>query len=101
MGRIAPQLTPAAHKQPASAMEHVTVSAIRIADRAVISDIESAGHRVGPLGNRLYDVRPMLDEREQPAESIDMFSQALAYALARGLVEQAHQPWLVRIVARV
>lgn len=98
MGRIAPQLTPGVHKQPASALGAFHASAIRIADRAVIADIETNGVRVGPRGDRLYDVRPMLDQREHGPESVDMASEALAYALARGLVQQAGEPWLVRIV---
>lgn len=100
MGRIAPHLTPGAHKQPRSMVENLAASMARIADRAVIADIEAEAIRVGARGDRTYDVRPMLDEREQPPEHIDMFSEALAYALMRGLVTQGDQPWLVRIVAR-
>lgn len=100
MGRIAPHLTPAVHKQPRNALEHLAATMARIADRAVISDIETEAVRVGERGARTYDIRPMLDEREQPAENIDMFGEALAYAMARGLVTQGEQPWLVRIVAR-
>lgn len=100
MGRIAPHLTPGVHKQPRSMVDHLAATMARIADRAVITDIESEGVRVGDRGERTYDIRPMLDEREQPPENIDMFGEALGYALARGIVTQGEQPWLVRIVAR-
>lgn len=101
MGRvIAPHLTPRVHKQPASGLEHCAASAIRIADRAVLSDIETEGVRVGARSDRTYDVRPMLDERERGAESVDMASEAIAYALVRGLIQQAGEPWLVRVVAK-
>lgn len=95
MSLIAPQLTPRAHKQPV--MDHLVASALRIADRATVDDIKSFGARTE---GGAYDVRPMLDERERSGHSIDMASEALAYALARGLVTQGEQPWLVRIVAR-
>lgn len=76
-------------------------SMARIADRAVIADIETEGVRVGPLAERRYDIRPMLDEREHCPQDIDMASEALGYAVARGLVtfDDAAQPWLARIVA--
>lgn len=97
---IAPQFTPRAPRPQASAIEHCAATAIRIADRAVLTDIESEGVRVGARGERTYDVRPMLDERERGLESVDMASEALAYALVRGLIQQAEHPWLVRIVAQ-
>lgn len=90
------------HLQPPlrTALEALYTSSIRIADRAVITDIETEAIRVGPSSARTYDVRVLLDEREQPAELVDMYSEALAYALARGIVvrESEAQPWLVRIV---
>ena len=72
----------------------------RIADRAVICDIESEGVAEGPRHLRCYDIRPMLDAREHSHEVVDMFSEALAYAIARGLVlmDEA-RPGFVRIVA--
>lgn len=80
---MTPNTTPAAH---------------RIADAAVITDIETGATRCGP-GSSLYDTRPMLDANEHGPECIDMARQALDYAIARGLVHpSAEQPWLMRIV---
>lgn len=102
MPRIAPQLTPAKHRRPtANGLAHLATTMARIADRAVLIDIESYGVRVGDSHDRCYDVRPMLDQREHGAESVDMFSEALAYAITRGLVVPSEgAPWLVRIVGR-
>lgn len=60
--------------------------AFRIANAAVITDIETTAARVNGGTGRWYDIRPMLDPREQCSEFIDMNSQAIAYALAVGLV---------------
>jgi hypothetical protein len=81
-------------------MDAAVASAVRIADRAVICDIESEGVRIGAQSERRYDVRPMLDEREHSPEFIDMARESLAYAAARRLVLLDEQtPHLVRIVA--
>lgn len=75
-------------------------SAVRLADRAVISDIECGAVRDRGRPGRVYDVRPMLDEREQPSEWVDMAREALGYAAARGLVvAEPDAPHLLRIVA--
>lgn len=73
--------------------------AFRIANAAVISDIESEGVRQHDrTGGRWYDVRPMVDPHEHSPEVIDMNNEAIAYALAAGLItadlQHAH---LVRI----
>lgn len=102
MPRIAPQLTPAKHRRPAAKadLEHLAATMARIADRAVLTDIESEAVRVGAAHDRCYDVRPMLDKHEHSAESVDMFSEALAYAISRRLVVPSEgAPWLVRIVS--
>lgn len=64
----------------------LVAQAFRIANAAVISDIESEGNRITTISGRWYDVRPMLDPREHSSEVIDMFSEAIAYALAAGLI---------------
>lgn len=71
----------------------------RIADRAVICDIETECLVVcDETGRGWWDTRVMLDPHELCDESIDMNRQALDYALQRGLVhahpDHAH---LVRI----
>lgn len=77
-------------------------SAFHIAARAVVTDIESEGIRVGPQSDRRYDVRPMLDEREHSPELIDQAREALGFALAMRLVVQdEQQPHVLRIVARL
>jgi hypothetical protein len=82
-------------------MAELVRHATQIADRAVVADIETEAVHMASLPGRpsWWDVRPMLDEREHSPLCIDMATQALQYALMRGLVvrheEQAH---LVRIV---
>jgi hypothetical protein len=73
-------------------------TAASIADRAVVCDIESEAVHELEAGQRWYDIRPMLNEREHSPEFIDMNSEALAWAFARGLIEQhATRKHLVRI----
>ena len=78
----------------------MTAAAVRLANRAVVADIEC--HAVAadraPDGRRVWDIRPMLDPREQPPEFIDMAREAIDYALAAGLVQALPgQPHLVTI----
>lgn len=74
----------------------------RLADRAVICDIECEANAERDAAGRLwYDVRPMLDEREHSPELIDMAREAIDYALARGLIERhAQMQHMVRIAQR-
>lgn len=74
--------------------------AMQIANRAVIADIESEAVRVHDMpGGRWYDVRPMLDAREHPPESIDMANEALRYAQDCGLVRtHPEHEHLVRVL---
>lgn len=61
-------------------------SAFNLADQFVISDIEcNAVSQCDANGLRWYDVAAMVDPNEHAPESIDMASQALAYALGRNL----------------
>lgn len=72
----------------------------KLADRAVVSDIETEAITVtDEHGRRWYDTRPMLDPREMPDDFVEMIRQALVYAQQRGLTS-AHptQAHLVRIV---
>ena len=72
----------------------------RIADRAVLADIEcEAVAQRNDRGRIWYDTRPMLDPREQPDTFIDMTREALDYAMQRRLIEQHHErAHLVRIL---
>jgi hypothetical protein len=71
---------------------------LQIADRAVVSDIELSATCVPGESPRWYDTRPMLDDREHSSPIVDMNTQALDYALLRGLiVRHASQSHLVRI----
>ena len=74
--------------------------AFAIADAAVVSDVETNAIMVGGLsdGRRLYDVRPMLDPREQPPEVIDMAQQAVNYGLARGFLALTDTSGIVALV---
>lgn len=71
---------------------------LMLADRATVSDIECEGIPVEEDGQRWYDVRPMLDEHEHSAPVIDMATEALQYALMRGLIQRhPRMQHLVRI----
>lgn len=95
----APQLSPHRRRDPLPHFSNLIASMAAIADRAVIADIETEGVRVGQRKARCYDIRPMLDEREHSPQSIDMASEALAYAIARGIVAfDQGEPWLARVV---
>jgi hypothetical protein len=74
--------------------------AYQLADAWVIDDIESNAHGERDAdGQRWYDVRPMLDPREQPPQLIDMARLELEYASQRGLtVAHPHRGYLLRIV---
>lgn len=79
----------------------ITLLGFRLANRAVVSDIESEGYAVDIDGVRWWDIRPMFDVREHSPEVVDMSSEAMAYALASGLVQRhATQAHLVRINGR-
>lgn len=72
---------------------------LRIADRAVVSDVETMGVPVQHADGRWYDCRPMLDPREQPDSLVDMAREAIAWGLQRGLlVAHAYVPGLYRVV---
>lgn len=93
---VAPSTTARAMKPEAlAAMQQ------RIADTAVVADIESNAFSVTVDQERWCDLRPMLDEREVSPECIDMTREALAYGIARGLLRQhpAHEH-LVQVLRR-
>ena len=73
--------------------------AVRIADRAVVADIQSFGVAVRSGGLRAWDCRPMVDAREHCEEVVDMAREAIVYAVARGLavVDDPAQPYVLRI----
>lgn len=101
MRLVAPHLKPRAHRQPAQWLDGLAALQRRIADRAATEYITSEACAVGPRGDALYDVRPMLDLRERSGTGADVAAEVLAYALIRGLVEQSEeQPWLMRVIAR-
>jgi hypothetical protein len=62
-----------------------------IADAAVVADIQTNAAAAGRAadGRTIYDLRPLLDPREQPDEVIDMVEQSLCYAWQRGLLQAA------------
>lgn len=71
---------------------------LMLADQATVSDIECGAVAIESGGERWYDVRPMLDEREHSLPVVDMATEALQYALMRGLVHRhPGMPHLVRI----
>ncbi len=78
---------------------HLVAQAFHLANRAVISDIETEAVRVRHGGETWWDTRPMVDPKEHAPQSIDMAQQAIDYALAAGLaVRHQFEPHLLRIV---
>lgn len=77
----------------------LAASAVRIAIAAVVSDIEMMALRVHLTdGHPWYDVRAMLDPREQPPQIIDMTSEALAFGFVVGVIStHPDYPHLVRV----
>jgi len=80
-----------------SGLEHITL-ALRIANRCVITDLQSNCQSV-QLGDLTWlDTRAMLDEREHCGEVLDLHREAVAYALDAQLVTRHfQQPYLVRL----
>jgi hypothetical protein len=76
----------------------MALRAVRLADRAVVHDIESQGER---MAGDVWDLTAMFDDREHGAEHIDLAMESMGYALARGLVEIIRRvPLQVRILRR-
>jgi hypothetical protein len=81
------------------AAQHLTL-AMRIANRAVVEDLETYAHEVKLPGETTtwHDTRPMLDPREHAPIAIDMAVEALAYAeQAELIVRHPAERHLVRI----
>jgi hypothetical protein len=75
-------------------------AAIRIANQAVVADVESNCPSLLSPCDRLtwYDVRPMLDEREHSPPVVDMAREAIAYGVDTGvLVRHTEYPHMVRV----
>ena len=69
-----------------------------IADAAAVTEIESNAALVQLGEQRWYDIRPMLDPKQHPAEFLDVHVDHIAYAIQRGLVTRsATAPHLVRM----
>lgn len=71
--------------------------AIRIANAAVVADLESGCPALkSPCGRTWYDVRPMLDEREHSPRVVDMAREAIQYGIEAGLLvrHDQHPHWL-------
>ena len=76
-------------------------SAFVFAARYVMSNIENGASPVGPADYHIYDVRPMLDEREHSPYYIDEARAMIRWALDMRVAElpDERQPHLVRIVS--
>lgn len=75
---------------------------LRICDRCVVADIEAqAKPRPSAMGGHWWDLRPMVDDREQAQIAIDMNKEAIDYGIRRGLL-MVHPviPMHVRILRR-
>lgn len=75
--------------------------AFQLANRAVISDIESEGHKVQLDGRIWWDTRPMTDLREHSPEVVDMATAAIQYAVGSGIAAiHPQRPYLLTITPR-
>lgn len=78
----APFVMPEGH----SSVALLTKQAFEIAGRAAEADIQSEAHSVTLDGRTWWDVRPMLDRREHPAEVVDQSVEAIQFVIGCGLV---------------
>jgi hypothetical protein len=70
-----------------------------IANRAIVSDIETECTRIDIDGMTWWDTLPMLNEQEHSTEVLDMVCEAMSFGLASGLlVRHPQMPQLVRIM---
>ena len=73
--------------------------AYRLADRAVVTDIETACPVVTDAGHQWYDLAPLLDTRGLSKAELDLAAETLCYGLSRQLlVMHPTQKHLVRII---
>lgn len=71
----------------------------RLAERAVVADLQTACDAVVIDGTCWWDTRPMTDTREHAQEICDMAREALHYAECRQLIAWHPQhPHLARVV---
>lgn len=77
---------------------------LRLADSAAIADIVDGAARCTDISDGIWlDIRPMLDAREHSGEALDMYTEAIDYALWRKLITRhpdPQQPHLVRVAGR-
>jgi len=80
----------------------LSFSALRLADRAVVGDVECEGTRVDDGAPQpVYDISAMFDPNEHSPEFIDMASEGIAYGIGRGLFELLPgAPMCVRLLRR-
>jgi len=71
---------------------------LELADAYVIADIETVGVRVGPPADRRWDVSAWFSEHEHCNQVIDMAERAVAYAVARGIVQIEPERHTLRIL---
>ncbi len=74
--------------------------AVRIANEAVVCDIESNAYPIRSDCGTVtwYDTQPMLDPREHGPEIIDMVSEAIQYGVESGLlIRHQQQPHWLRV----
>lgn len=81
------------------------VSATRLADRAVVCEVETEGVLVEGSARDgqcpVYDIGAMFNTNEHSPFVIDMANEAIAYGIARGLFELLPDPPIrVRLLRR-
>lgn len=81
-----------------SPMLELVRQGLELADDYVIADIESGGVRVGSPADRRWDVSAMFSPHEHCNQVIDMAERAIAYAVARGIVQIEPERHTVRIL---
>jgi hypothetical protein len=85
---------------PAFNARELASQAFRIANRAIVADVQTECTRVTIDGLTWWDTLPMLSEHEHSNEVLDMVTEALSFGLASGLlVRHPNLPQLVRISA--
>ena len=75
-------------------------AAVRIANQAVVADIQCNAVHTTQDGQVWWDTRPMLDPREHAPMALDMALLDLDYAVLAGVAcRHADHPYLLRITA--
>lgn len=96
----APHTSPQDLQRSLALALELVADAFRIANEAVVSDIETSAWPTTSMGDgrTWYDVRPMLDATHCNEEELLLNARSLQFAMASGVVETHPQhPHLMRV----